>query len=57
MCLGGSLDGLDSRLDPLGAIRRGAQTGILGFTMKIFDYEWLSLVIWIDEVKPSTDLE
>lgn len=57
MCLSGSLNGLDSQLDPLGATRRGAQTGTLGFTMEIFDYEWLSLVIRIDEVKPSTDFE
>jgi len=40
VCLGGSLDGsldgLNSQLDPVGAPRRGAQTGVSRFTIDIF---------------------
>jgi len=43
--LSGSLDGLDSQLDPVGPTRGGAHTDILKFTMDIFVYKWLLLVI------------
>jgi len=38
-------EGLDSQLDPVGSTRRGAQTGILRFTIEIFVYQWLLLVV------------
>jgi len=44
VCLSGSLDGLDSRLNPVGANRRGAQTRILRFKMEICVYNWLPLI-------------
>jgi len=43
-CLSGSLNGLDSQLDPLSPTRGGPQTGILSFTMEIVVYKWLLLV-------------
>jgi len=45
VCLSGSLDDLDSQLDPVGPIRGGAQTGNFRFTMDIFVFKWLLLVI------------
>jgi len=45
VCFSGSLDDLDSQLDPVDPTRGGAQTEILRFTMHIFDYKWLLLVI------------
>ena len=46
MCvLSESLNGLDSQLDPVGPTRRGAQTGTLRFTIEIFAYKWLLLVL------------
>jgi len=41
-----ALNGLVSQLlDPVGSTRRGAQTGILRFTIDIFVYKWLPLII------------
>jgi len=45
VCLSGSLDDLDSQLDPVDPTREGEQTGVLRFTMEIFIYKWLLLVI------------
>jgi len=39
------MDSLDSQLDQVGPTRGGAQTGIFRFTMEIFVYKWLLLVI------------
>jgi len=44
-CLSGSLDGLDSQFDQVSLTRGVAQTGILKFTLEIFLYKWLLLVI------------
>jgi len=38
------MDGSDSQWDPVGPTRKGAQTGILRFTMEIVVYKWLLLV-------------
>ena len=44
VCLSGSLDDLDSQLDPAGVLRRGAKTSILRCTVEIFVYKWLLFV-------------
>jgi len=51
VCLSGSLDGLDLQLDPVDPTRRGAQKGILRFTLSFSVYKWQPLVTWADEVK------
>jgi len=43
--LSGFLDCLYSRLDQIGPTRGGSQTGILRFTLEVFVYKWLLLVI------------
>jgi len=45
VCLSGSQDDLDSQLDPVGPTKRGAQMGILRFTVEIIVYKCLQLVI------------
>jgi len=44
-CLSGFLDGLDSQFDTVSPIRGGAKTGILRYTLEMFVYKWLLLVI------------
>jgi len=45
VCLNGSLNGLGSQLVPIGPTRGGPQTVILRFTMELFVFKWLLLVI------------
>jgi len=45
MCLSGSLDDLDSQLDPVGTTWEGSQTGILRLMTMSIVYKWLLLVI------------
>jgi len=47
VCLNGFPGWLDLQLDPVGPTRGGTQTGILRFTMEIFVYKWLLLVLII----------
>jgi len=43
--LSGSRDDLDSQLEQVGPTRENAQVGILRFTMDIFLYKWLPLLV------------
>jgi len=45
VCLSEFLNGLGLQLNPVCPTRGGAQTDILRFTMAIFVYKWLLLVI------------